>query len=430
VSAAPRVDGARLLRRLDELAAISADGPGVTRLAYSAHDVAARELVAGWMTDAGLRAEVDAAGNLIGRRPGTAGLPAVLATGSHLDTVIEAGPLDGAYGAVAAVEVAATLDGAGVPLRHDLAVVAFSNEEGARGTPGMVGSLAITGQLTGAQLSTPDDEGVSLADRIAAAGGDPAAIAHAAWPPGSLAGFLELHIEQGPMLHQAGTPVAVVSGITGRATIDVTVTGTANHAGTTPMDARHDAAVAAALVVLAVRDLAGPAGVRVATTGALRLEPGVRNVVAGHAMVGIDLRDLDDARIAAAIERLRLEAARIAAQTGTTVEVTPRSAVPAVAADPRLAGCVRDAAGQCGLDHLDLPSGAGHDAQVMARLGPVGMVFTPSIAGISHAPTEATAPEHLVAGADLLCHALLLADVRMSALHASWRQPHGREETS
>jgi N-carbamoyl-L-amino-acid hydrolase len=153
-------------------------------------------------------------------------------------------------------------------------------------------------------------------------------------------------------------------------------------------------------------------------------------VVAGHATVGIDLRDLDDGRIAAAIERLHLEAARIAAQTGTTVDVVPRSAVAAVAADPRLAGCVRDAAEQCGLAHLDLPSGAGHDAQVMARLGPVGMVFTPSVAGVSHAPAEATAPEHLVAGADLLCHALLLADDRMPAQPALFSQTPGREETA
>jgi allantoate deiminase len=426
----PRVDGARLLRRLDELAAVSAPGPGVTRLAYSAQDVAARDLVAGWMTRAGLRAEVDAAGNLIGRWAGTSALPAVLATGSHLDTVVEAGPLDGAYGAVAAVEVAAALHAAGVALRHDLAVIGFSNEEGARGTPGMVGSLAITGQLTGAQLAELDDEGVSLADRIAAAGGDRAGIAGAAWPAGSLAGFLELHVEQGPVLDASGTPVAVVSGITGRATLDVTVSGTANHAGTTPMDARRDAALAAAMLVLAVRDLAGPHGVRVATAGALRLEPGVRNVVAGHATVGVDLRDLDDGRIAAAIERLRREATRIATGTGTAIQVLPRSAVAAVAADPRLAGCVRDAAEQCGLAHLDLPSGAGHDAQVMARLGPVGMVFTPSLAGISHAPAEATAPEHLVAGADLLCRALLLADARMSVRPAALSsEPPGREET-
>jgi N-carbamoyl-L-amino-acid hydrolase len=408
---AARVDTRRLVARLAELAGYTdTPGAGVTRLAYSARDVAARDLVAGWMVEAGLRPEVDAAGNLIGWRAGHAGLSGILACGSHLDTVLNAGALDGAYGVVAAVEVAAALHAAGVALRHDLAVVAFSNEEGARGTPGMVGSLAITGQLTAAQLAEPDDEGVPLAERIRAVGGDPDAIASAAWPSGRLAGFLELHIEQGPVLDAAGASIAVVSGITGRATVDLLVTGVANHAGSTPMAARRDAAHAAALLILAVRELTGDAGVRVATTGALVLEPGVRNVVPGRARIGVDLRDLSDARIATALERLRAEATRIGAVTGTVVEVLPRSAVPAVPADSRLAGCVRAAATGYGLAPLELPSGAGHDAQVMAALGPVGMVFTPSIGGISHAPEETTDPDDLATGAQVLCRALLLAD--------------------
>jgi N-carbamoyl-L-amino-acid hydrolase len=403
------VDGHRLLARLARLAEITATpGDGVTRLAYSPEDVAARELIAGWMREAGLTTEVDAAGNLIGRRPGTAGLRGVLATGSHQDTVVAAGPLDGAYGVVAAVEVADALrDNA---LRHDLAVIAFSNEEGARGTPGMVGSLAITGQLTAAQLADADDEDVPLADRITAGGGDPARIGTAAWPAGSLAGFVELHIEQGPVLDAADVPIGVVSGITGRATVDVLITGVANHAGSTPMAARRDAAIAAARIVLAVAELAGPGGVRVATAGALRVSPGVRNVVPGSATVGIDIRDLDDALVVGAVARLRASAAVIAAQTDTEIAVLPRSSVPAVPADPRLAACVRAGADGLGLAHLELPSGAGHDAQVMATIGPMAMVFTPSIAGISHASGESTAPHHLVAGADVLRDALLLAD--------------------
>jgi N-carbamoyl-L-amino-acid hydrolase len=414
MSDVPTIDGARLLARLDQLATITAPGPGVTRLAYSPEYVAARELLSDWMAQAGLHAEVDAAGNLVGRRPGTEGLPGTLAIGSHHDTVVSAGPLDGAYGVVAAIEVAAALHAADGHLRHDLAVIAFSNEEGARGTPGMVGSLAITGQITEAHLADTDDEGVTLADRIAASGGDPARIAGAAWPAGSLAGFLELHVEQGPVLDNAGIPIAVVSGITGRIWVDLIVTGAANHAGTTPMDLRRDAAQAAARLVLAVRELAGDEGVRVATAGLLRLEPGVRNVVAGHAVVGVDIRDMDEGRSAAAVERLRAMAAAIAADTGTDIEVAPRSSLPAVPSDPNLAGCVRDAATGLGLAHLELPSGAGHDAQVMGSLGPVGMAFTPSIAGISHAPAEATKPEHLVAGAEVLCHALRLADARLS----------------
>ncbi len=412
-TAAPRVDGERLLARLDQLAGYTdTPGAGVTRLAYSPTDVAGRDLVAGWMEQAGLRPQVDPAGNLIGRRPGSAAL-GVLACGSHLDTVVQAGPLDGAYGVLAAVEVAAALHAAGVQLRHDLAVVAFSNEEGARGTPGMVGSLAIAGALTAAQLAEPDDEGVPLAQRLRDAGGDPGRVTAAAWPPGSLAGYLELHVEQGPVLDDAGVPIGVVTGVTGRSTVDLVVTGVANHAGTTPMAARRDAAHAAALLVLVVRGLTGDTGVRVATTGVLTLEPGVRNVVAGRARIGVDLRDLDDARIAAALRRLRAEAARVAAETGTTVEVHPRSAVAAVPADPRLSGAVADAARSRGQSCLHLPSGAGHDAQVMAALGPIGMVFTPSTAGLSHTPDEATDPVHLVAGADVLSAALLLADARL-----------------
>lgn len=408
---APAIDGARLLARLDELATISATpAPGVTRLAYSPQDVQARDLVAGWMREAGLATEVDPAGNLIGRRPGTAKGAGVLATGSHLDTVVEAGPLDGAYGVVAAVEVAAALQKADVALRHDLAVIAFSNEEGARGTPGMVGSLAIVGRLRAADLDVADDEGVRLRDRIAAAGGDPDRIADAAWPAGELAAFVELHIEQGPVLDDAGLRAAVVTAITGRATVDVAIEGAANHAGTTPMGRRADAAVAAARVILAVNELAGPDGVRVATAGHVEVSPNVRNVVAGAATVGVDLRDTDDDRVVAAVARLRADAAEIAEATGTRISVAVRSSVAAVPAAPWLADCVRAAIAELRLPCTELPSGAGHDAQIMGALGPVAMAFVPSIAGISHAPGEATRPDDLVAGADVLCRALVHAD--------------------
>jgi N-carbamoyl-L-amino-acid hydrolase len=413
---APTVDGARLLARLDELATLSATpAPGVTRLAYSPQDVAARDLVAGWMREAGLTCEVDPAGNLIGRRPGGGGGRRVLATGSHLDTVVDAGALDGAYGVVAGVEVAAALHAAGVALRHDLAVIAFSNEEGARGTPGMVGSLAIAGRLAPAHLDAPDDEGVPLRDRIAAAGGRPDRIADAAWPPGSLAAFVELHIEQGPVLDDAGLRAGVVTAVTGRATVDVSIEGAANHAGTTPMDRRADAGVAAARVVLAVHALADDGAVRVATAGLVTVSPGVRNVVPGTATVGIDLRDTDDDRVVAAVARLRAEAARIAEATGTRISVALRSSVAAAPAAPWLADCVRAAIAELRLPCTELPSGAGHDAQVMASLGPIAMAFTPSIGGISHAPGEATHPEDLTAGADLLCRALVHADTAAPA---------------
>jgi len=413
------IDGDRLVRRLAELAAVgAAPGGGVTRLAYSPADVEGRTLVAGWLREAGLEVSVDAAGNLLGRLRGTAGLPGALGTGSHLDSVVAAGPLDGAYGVVAAVEVAAALARGG-GLAHDLVVVGFSNEEGARGTPGMVGSLAVAGALAPEQLAAPDDEGVPLARRLRDVGGDPDRLADAVWAPGSPAGWIELHVEQGPVLHARDLRIGVVTAITGRVTLDVVVTGAANHAGTTPMDLRRDAAVAAAHVVLAVHDLAAPSApggpaVRVATTGVVRTEPGVRNVVAGSAVVGVDLRDESDARIDAALARLEARCAEIGASTGTQVRIVPGSRVAAVAMDPALAGCVARAADDLGLSRLDLPSGAGHDTQVLAAVTPVAMVFVPSVDGVSHAPQERTEPADLVAGARTLLRALHHADALLT----------------
>jgi N-carbamoyl-L-amino-acid hydrolase len=385
-------------------------GGGVTRLAYSAEDVRARDLVAGWLADAGMTVTVDPAGNLIGRLDGRRAALGTLATGSHLDSVVDAGRLDGVYGVVAAVGVADALRRNGLRLRHDLAMIAFGNEEGARGTPGMVGSQAIAGRLTDADLARPDDEGVPLAERIAAAGGRPDRIEDAAWPAGELAGYLELHVEQGPVLRAEGARIGVVTGVTGRATAEITVRGLANHAGTTPMGARQDAAVAAADLVLAVRRLATDGSVRVATTGLVRVVPGVRNVVPGEALLGVDLRDLDDDRVNHTLDLLDEAAGAVAAARDVTVDVHRGPAVPAARTDPRLAGCVVAAADRLDLIWLELPSGAGHDAQVMADLGPIGMIFVPSVNGISHSPREHTDPDDLVAGADVLLHALLGAD--------------------
>jgi len=259
------IDGDRLLARLEALSWIGATSSGgVTRQAWSPDDVAARDVVAGWMAEAGLDVTVDAATNLVGRRPGSTGR--WLATGSHLDTVIDAGLYDGAYGVVAAVEVAAALDTA--DLDHGIIVAAFANEEGARGTAGMTGSHACAGQLDAAALAQRDDDGVTVAERIRAAGGEPeAAAVAAAWPPLVLDAFVELHVEQGPVLAAAGVPVGVVTGITGRQVLDISIAGAANHAGTTPMDLRADALAAAAEVVLTIEELPGKGLLRVATTG-------------------------------------------------------------------------------------------------------------------------------------------------------------------
>jgi N-carbamoyl-L-amino-acid hydrolase len=406
-----RVDGRNLLDRLDTLAAIGGlpDG-GVTRVAYSPLEVRARDLVGGWLHQSGFSSTIDPAGNLIARLPGTDGIPGTLAMGSHLDTVVRAGTLDGVYGVLGAVAVADALRREQRRLRHDLTVIAFCNEEGSRGTPGLAGSQAIAGKLTDEDLVRPDDEGVPLAERIRSVGGRPDALADAAWPPGVLAGYLELHIEQGPVLWTEGKQIGVVSGITGKANVDLVISGTANHAGTTPMDAREDAALAAADLVLGVERLASDGLVRVATTGTVQVSPGVRNVVGGEALVGVDLRDLEDTQMKRALDTLAAAAREVARRRRVRVELKHLPFSPAARCDERLATCIASATDQLGLSRVDLPSGAGHDAQMMAELGPIGMIFVPSVEGISHAPAEHTAPDDLVAGANVLLHALLKAD--------------------
>ena len=418
------LDGARLLARLDELAAVGGQpSGGVTRLAYSAADVAGRDLVASWMVEAGLSVEIDAACNLIGRLaafpgvgPGAgadrgAGAPPPIVLGSHLDTVVDGGRLDGAYGVVAAVEAVAALTAGGHRWRHPVAVVAFANEEGAGGTDGFDGSRAIAGRPN--PLDGTDRQGRSLAERLDGAGGRSAGLATAAWA-GPVAAFLELHIEQGPVLDQAGIPLGVVTGITGRRSLDVVIEGRANHAGTTPMDLRRDALAAAARAVLAVEALAaGPSGlVRVATVGSVEVWPDVRNVVPGRARLGVDVRDLDDAKLDRAVAELTSTLAGIAASSGTEITVTVDGTQPPAPADERLMAVLEEAAGERGLAHTRLASGAGHDAQVMAALGPMAMLFVPSRDGVSHSPREHTDRAQLVAGADVLALALARLDQR------------------
>jgi len=383
------VDGDRLLWRLNELAQLTATpGRGVTREAWSREDVEARVRVAGWMRDAGLHPVVDAATNLIGRSPGTKGR--WLASGSHLDTVVHGGPLDGAYGVIAALEVASALHDAGHTMDHGLLVAAFANEEGARGTAGMTGSYGCIGALDDTWLDEVDDDEVTVRDRLAGAGGDPEDLGSARWAFDEIDAFVELHIEQGPVLDSTGARIGVVSGITGRQALDLHIVGAANHAGTTPMHLRIDALAAAAEVVLAVEALPRDGGIRVATCGHVTAIPNVRNVVPGEALLGVEIRDQSSAALDAAIPEIEalLDA----------IEAPAIKASTARAADGR------------GLQHVELPSGAGHDAQVIAEAAPIGMIFVPSRVGVSHSPDEHTEPEDLVAGAQVLVDTLLDLD--------------------
>lgn len=404
----PEVDGERLVRRIHELAAVGASpGGGITRLAWSDADRRAVDMVAGWARQAGAATRLDATGTLLADVPGTQRGLDPLAMGSHLDTVVGAGALDGAYGVVAAVEILAALAEAGRPLRHPLRVAAFANEEGVVAPP-FTGSRAAAGADLRGELSATGPDGVSLADRLRAAGVDPAGIAGTGWGP--VAGYLEVHIEQGPVLHATRRRLGVVTAVTGQRRARVEVTGRANHAGTTPMGMRSDALVAASHAVLAVEALAVSGPATVATVGRLDVSPDVPNVVPAGVSFTVDVRSVDDDAAAEAMTVLGSRLEGIAARTATRIELFATIASSSAPTDDRWRDLLRTAASARGHDAPAMASGAGHDAQHMVALGPVGMLFVPSIDGVSHHRDERTDSADLVLGAEVALDALVAAD--------------------
>lgn len=398
-----------MLTRIRELAKIGADPRGgVTRAGFSAADRLGIAYVTDQARGAGLEPEVDQAGNLIIRRPDADLSRPALLMGSHLDTVVQAGPLDGAYGVLAALDVVQVLAGYPEPLRYEPVAIAFANEEGALFPCPFWGSLAVSGRLE----RTPDDlldrSGGSLREPLRAIGGDPDAVAGAKWRAGSIGAYLELHIEQGPALEGSGNRIGVVEGITGRTVFSVTVHGAAGHAGTVPMDYRADALTTAARVVLAVEELARSQEVcAVATVGRFQIEPDVTNVIPGVVRMTVDVRDLSPQRLRGAEEALCAELARVATDTRTRVQVEVTDRIAGAVTDPGLRATIRAAADELGLPSLDLPSGAGHDAQMIAPVAPIGMVFVPSEGGVSHVPEENTSDDDLVGGARVLLRTAL-----------------------
>lgn len=403
----PTVNGERLNRHLAELARFGANPQGgVTRLAYSDADRAAREYVLGLMRDARLSPTIDTAGNIIASRAGSNnGLKPIL-FGSHIDSVPEGGSYDGNVGSMAAIEVAQSLGEQGLTTRHPLQVVIWQNEEG-----GLYGSRAVSGQLTPEELQNVSRSGKTIADGIKFLGGDPQRLAEARRAKGDIAGYLELHIEQGGTLEQEHLDIGIVEGIVGIKQWEVTVTGFANHAGTTPMNQRHDALLAAARFVDAVnRIVTSVPGRQVGTVGRMQAYPGAPNVIPGQVVCTLELRDLDATKIDTLYSRISAEATRIGARNGTSFAFhLLHENVPAPS-DPRMRALIADSAKTLGLRTKVMPSGAGHDAQAMAMLGPMGMIFIPSIRGISHAPKEFSRPNDIVNGANVLMGALLRLD--------------------
>jgi N-carbamoyl-L-amino-acid hydrolase len=405
--AAPRVDGARLNRHLAELSRFGANPQGgVTRLAYSDVDRAAREYVLGLMRDAKLTPTIDAAGNIIASRPGRDAARKPILFGSHIDSVPEGGNYDGNVGSLAAIEVAQSLGEQGVTTRHPLQVVVWQNEEG-----GLYGSRAVSGQLMPEELGNISRSGKPIADGIAFIGGNSSELATVRRNKGDIAGYLELHIEQGGTLERDHADIGIVEGIVGIKQWEVTVTGFANHAGTTPMDQRHDALLAAARFVDAVnRTVTSMPGRQVGTVGRIQAFPGAPNVIPGQVICTLELRDLDESKIDSLFTSISAKATRIGGDTGTTFAFRMLHENVPAPSDPRVRALIADSARELGLTTKVMPSGAGHDAQAIATLGPMGMIFIPSVAGISHAPKEFSKPEDIVNGANVLMGALLKLD--------------------
>ena len=400
------INGARLLDRIAELAQIGAiEGTqGCSRLAFSDADREGRDLVVTWMQDLGLTVTVDAVGNVVASTSDDGAAGAVMA-GSHIDTVGTGGRYDGNLGVLAGLEVIEATLAAGVDLQRPLAVAFFSNEEGSRYPPDMMGSLAYVGgmsvesvlEVTGADGSVVGEE----LERIGYRGSAPC-------PGATPHAYVELHIEQGPVLDRAGLQIGAVESVQGISWTELVLTGQSNHAGTTPMTLRRDPMVVAAEVAVAARNIAVEfGGSQVATVGSLTLHPNLVNVVPAHATMTVDLRNTDEKALQRAEDELRKRTLELAQSEGIDVNSRTLARFEPVEFDDRIVDQIEQLATQRGLSTKRMPSGAGHDAQMMARICPTGMIFVPSVDGISHNPAEHTDEQDLIAGAQLLADAML-----------------------
>jgi N-carbamoyl-L-amino-acid hydrolase len=407
-----RVNGARLREHLEALSVFgrpsgASFAAGVSRVAYSDADVAGRRYTMGLMEAAGLKPRIDTAGNIFARRAGTdPALPPVL-FGSHIDSVPSGGNFDGDLGSLGAIEVVQTLQEAGVTTRRPLEIVVWCNEEGFAYNNGLYGSRAAAGHLDAGELDLVWN-GVKKADAIRKVGGNPDRIAEARLKPGHFHCYLELHIEQGGTLEQAGIPVGVVEGIVSIDRYDVEIKGFANHAGTTPMPQRRDALLAASYLTVAVNEIVRrEPGAQVGTVGQLSVSPNAPNVVPGLVRLTVELRDLSQSKIAGLGRQITARAREIGAETHTGIEVRPAAHHDAALATPEVQKSIEAACAKLGLKSRRLPSGAGHDAQMMATLGPMGMIFIPSVGGISHSPEELSRWDDCTRGVDVLLETVL-----------------------
>jgi allantoate deiminase len=398
----------RLWDRLMRLSAVGRqESGGVTRLSFTPEERAAKVLVRGFMEEAGLSVREDEAGNLIGRKEGRNPQAPVVLVGSHLDSVFNGGNFDGPLGVLAGVEVLQTMNEQGVTTEHPIEVIAFTDEEGARFSYGMIGSRAIAGLLKREELEHRDKDGISIAEAMRASGLDPDAVGRAARPKGSVKAYVELHIEQGKVLESRGLSVGVVSGVAGPLWLKFVLEGEAGHAGATPMALRRDPLAAAAEIMLVIEREARKAGTAVGTVGQVTVSPGGVNIIPGRVEFSLDLRDVDKAVRDRVEQEIVRQAEAICRERGVRLGVELLQRIPPVVCSAEIQAAALAACEALGLETITLPSGAGHDCMQLTELCPVGMIFVRSRDGISHNPAEYTSKEDCADGANVLYRTVL-----------------------
>lgn len=398
----------RLEQRIFDLAKFGLQENGETeRVAFSDANIEVNKWVISELTKMGLETHTDFAGNIVATRSGTKKNMKPIVFGSHIDRVPNGGNYDGCVGSMAALEVIQTLNENNIKTKHPFQVVIFSNEEG-----GVMGSRAIAGHLGKTALGVRNSTGYSMGEGIMRLGGDTTRIAEVARKEGDVAAFLELHIEQGGTLEKENIEIGVVEGIVGLKWWDVEFTGFANHAGTTPMDARQDALLAAAKYIVAVNEITNSfEGAQVGTVGRIKANPGAPNVIPGKVVASLEIRDLSSDVIEKVFHAIKTKTEVIAASSNVQVEFHPldTTADPAIM-NSEIQKTIAESAKSLGLTFKYMPSGAGHDAQDMALIAPTGMIFVPSKGGISHSPKEFTSAKDMANGANVLLKSLLSLD--------------------
>ncbi|MEM8829948.1 MAG: Zn-dependent hydrolase [Cyanobacteria bacterium P01_G01_bin.19] len=397
------VNSDRLNQSIASLASIGRlPNGGVKRIAYSKEDLEARNLIRQWMKELEMEVRIDTAGNIIGKYLGKDPQKSAIATGSHIDTVPCGGHYDGAYGVLAGLEAVRVLKENHLKLDRPVEVIVFTDEEGS-----MIGSKAISGRVVSDPEYYRRPDGTDIQTCLATVGGDWYKLGQARRSTRDISAFVELHVEQGPVLESMGKQIGVVEGIVGQRRFNITVKGSANHAGTTPMSMRCDALVAASQVVLAVNQIGNTPGQQVATVGKMEVLPNAANVVPGWVEMSLDIRDLSSLHIDSLLNQLRTHLEEIAVATNTQIRLNPCLHNEPALAENYIQTEIARTCEKLSLSYTYLPSRASHDAQEMAQITDMGMIFVPSEMGVSHDATEYTSPEQCTQGANVLLQTLI-----------------------